>query len=173
MTAPLPRLTLILGGARSGKSRYGETLVMSAPPPWVYVATAEAGDAEMTARIAAHKARRPGSWTTLEAPLDLAGAISNARGDALLVDCLTLWLSNILLAGRSVEAEIGRLLAALREAPGPLVAVSNEVGLGIVPDTALGREFRDAQGRLNAEVAGLADHVVLLIAGLPQTLKHP
>jgi adenosylcobinamide kinase/adenosylcobinamide-phosphate guanylyltransferase len=167
---PLPRLTLVLGGARSGKSRYGEELVGRAAPPWTYVATAEAWDTEMAERIAHHRARRDARWQTLDAPLDLGRAIAGLTGPAL-VDCLTLWLSNVMLAGRDVNAESEALLAALACAPGPLVVVSNEVGLGIVPDTPLGRTFRDAQGRLNQAVATAADRVIFMAAGLPLNLK--
>lgn len=168
--APLPRLTLVLGGARSGKSRYAEELVLRADPPWTYVATAEALDDEMRERIAHHRDRRGADWHTLDAPLDLLGAIGRLPG-AALIDCLTLWLSNVMFAGRDVEAESERLLAALASAPGPLVVVSNEVGLGIVPETPLGRAFRDAQGRLNQRVAAAADRVVFMAAGLPLSLK--
>jgi adenosylcobinamide kinase/adenosylcobinamide-phosphate guanylyltransferase len=168
--ASLPRLTLVLGGARSGKSRYAEGLVMRAAPPWTYVATAEALDEEMRARIAHHRLRRDARWRTLEAPLDLVGAVAQTSGPTL-IDCLTLWLSNVLLAGRGVQAESERLLAAMATAPGPLVAVSNEVGLGLVPETPLGRAFRDAQGRLNQTVAAVADRVIFMAAGLPLTLK--
>jgi adenosylcobinamide kinase/adenosylcobinamide-phosphate guanylyltransferase len=167
---PLPRLTLVLGGARSGKSRYGESLVMRATPPWTYVATAEAWDDEMAERIAHHRARRDAGWQTLDAPLDLAEAVRRLTRPAL-IDCLTLWLSNVMLAGSDVEAESDLLLAALQRAPGPLVVVSNEVGLGIVPETPLGRAFRDAQGRLNQQVAAAADQVVFMAAGLPLSLK--
>jgi adenosylcobinamide kinase/adenosylcobinamide-phosphate guanylyltransferase len=167
---PLPRLTLVLGGARSGKSHYGEALLTRAPPPWTYVATAEAWDAEMVERIAHHRARRDANWQTLDAPLELAGAVGGLPGPAL-IDCLTLWLSNTMLAGREVEVESDALLAVLQRAPGPLVVVSNEVGLGIVPDTPLGRAFRDAQGRLNQRVAAAADRVIFMAAGLPLSLK--
>ncbi len=166
----LPRLTLVIGGARSGKSRYAEELLMQATPPWTYVATAEAFDDEMCDRIAHHRARRDERWQTLDAPLALAATIPTLESPALL-DCLTLWLSNLMLAGRDVEAETGALLAALAAAPGPLVAVSNEVGLGLVPETPLGRAFRDAQGRLNQKVAAAADRVVFMAAGLPLNLK--
>jgi adenosylcobinamide kinase/adenosylcobinamide-phosphate guanylyltransferase len=172
MTSPLPRLTLVLGGARSGKSRYGEQLITSAPSPWTYIATAEARDDEMRTRIDAHVARRGPGWTTHEVPKDLARAINDVpAGAPVLIDCLTLWLSNVMLADLNVDKEQARLLDALASAPGPLVLISNEVGLGIVPETRLGRDFRDAQGRLNAEVAAIADHVVFLAAGLPLVLK--
>lgn len=174
MNAPvLPRLTFILGGARSGKSRYAEGLVMGSMPPWVYVATAQAYDDEMSARIAEHQSRRDGSWRTVEAPLDLPGAIAahGNMGQAVLIDCLTLWLSNIMLAGQDLVAEQRRLVAALGNVDGPIVIVSNEVGFGIVPDNALARQFRDAQGRLNMQVAAIADRAVLIAAGLPLILK--
>jgi adenosylcobinamide kinase/adenosylcobinamide-phosphate guanylyltransferase len=169
----LPRLTLVLGGARSGKSRHAEGLVTSAPRPWIYLATAQAFDEEMTARIAEHRDRRDAGWTTIEAPLDLTGVIAAHAnsGQTILIDCLTLWLSNIMLDGRDVEAACDALLDALAVATGPIVVVSNEVGLGIVPDNALARRFRDAQGRLNQQVAANADRVVLMAAGLPLTLK--
>jgi adenosylcobinamide kinase/adenosylcobinamide-phosphate guanylyltransferase len=170
---PLPRLTFVLGGARSGKSRYAEGLVMDCAPPWVYVATAEAYDDEMTVRIAEHRHRRDGRWRTVEAPVDLPAAIiAHAReGQAVLIDCLTLWLSNVMLAGRDSVAEQQRLIAALSNASGPVVVVSNEVGFGIVPDNALARKFRDAQGRVNMQVAAIADRAVLIAAGLPLILK--
>jgi adenosylcobinamide kinase/adenosylcobinamide-phosphate guanylyltransferase len=168
--APLPRLTLVLGGARSGKSRHAEALITHAAPPWTYIATAEALDDEMRDRIAHHRVRRHARWQTVDAPLDLAGAIAGLAGPAL-IDCLTLWLSNAMLAERDIEAESERLLAALAAAPGPLVAVSNEVGLGLVPETPLGRAFRDAQGRLNQRVAAAADRVIFMAAGLPLSLK--
>lgn len=169
----LPHLTLVLGGARSGKSRRAESLITAGQPPWIYVATAQAFDQEMTARIAEHRARRAAGWTTIETTTDLPAVMTKlAHSDApLLIDCLTLWLSNVMLAGQDVTAACRALLDALAAAKGPIVAVSNEVGLGIVPDNALARAFRDAQGRLNQDVAGLADRVILMAAGLPLTLK--
>lgn len=170
----LPALTLVLGGARSGKSRHAEGLVEALPGACrVYVATGAAGDAEMAARIAAHRARRGDAWSTIEAPHDLAGAIAReaAPGVAVLVDCLTLWLSNLLLAGADLDAARSALLDALAGARGPVVCVANEVGLGIVPDNALARAFRDAAGRLNQDVAAAADRVVFVAAGLPLVLK--
>jgi adenosylcobinamide kinase/adenosylcobinamide-phosphate guanylyltransferase len=164
---------LILGGARSGKSRYAERLVENAASRGTYCATAEAGDAEMTARIAAHQARRGPFWCTVEAPLALASTIAAAGPEGpVLVDCLTLWLSNLLMAGRQPDAEAGVLCRALHEAVGPVVLVSNEVGMGLVPETPLGRHFRDAAGRLNQEIAALADRVVFIAAGLPLVLKE-
>ena len=173
--AQLPPVTLVLGGARSGKSRYAERLAEQAAVYGTYVATAEPGDAEMIARIADHRARRGSFWHTVEAPLALPSVIAaEAASDRpLLVDCLTLWLSNLLLAGRCIEAETAALAAALREAAGPVVLVANEVGFGLVPETPLGRRFRDEAGRLNQEIAGLADRVVFIAAGLPLVLKEP
>ena len=170
----LPRLTLVLGGAGSGKSRYAERLIEDCAAPWLYIATAQAYDDEMRERIALHCSRRGGSWQTVDVPLDLAGAIREApRGMPVLVDCLTLWLSNVMLAERDVESEQAALISALENARGQTVLVTNEVGLGIVPENALARRFRDAQGRLNARVAEIADRVVLIAAGLPLTLKSP
>ena len=167
------QLTLVLGGARSGKSRYGESLITACPPPWTYVATAEALDDEMRARIAEHRVRRGADWRTVEAPRDLAGALQeNSAGGAVLVDCLTLWLSNLMLADADIEAEIARLEAVLSGIAAPTVLVSNEVGFGIVPDNALARRFRDAQGRLNQRIAARADRVVLMVAGLPLVVKE-
>ena len=169
--ATMHRLTLVLGGARSGKSRYAEGLFASLPAPWVYIATAEAGDAEMAARIAEHRTRRGSAWTTVEAPRDLVGALE-AHGKApILVDCLTLWLTNLLLADADIDAESERLEAALARAEAPVVLISNEVGSGIVPDNALARRFRDLQGILNQRVAAQAERVVLMVAGLPLILK--
>jgi adenosylcobinamide kinase/adenosylcobinamide-phosphate guanylyltransferase len=166
-------LTLVLGGARSGKSRHAETLLAAAPPPWIYVATAEAGDAEMAARIAEHRRRRDTRWQTVEAPRELAAALSALPADAsLLIDCLTLWLSNLLLAGSDVAAEAERLEAALLARRGIVVAVANEVGLGIVPDNALARRFRDAAGQLNQRLARHAARVALLVAGIPLEVKR-
>ena len=172
VTNPAPRLTLVLGGARSGKSRHAESLVAALPPPWLYVATGEPRDDEMATRIAAHRARRGADWRTIEAPRDIAGVLAGVpAGGAILVDCLTLWLSNLMLAGADVEVESDRLDDALARAAGPVVLVSNEVGSSIVPDNALARRFRDAQGRLNQRIAARADRVVLMVAGLPLVLK--
>jgi adenosylcobinamide kinase/adenosylcobinamide-phosphate guanylyltransferase len=167
-------LTLVLGGARSGKSRYAEALIAALPPPWqppwAYLATAEAGDAEMAARIAAHRARRGPQWQTVEVPRDLAGALGSCT-TPVLVDCLTLWLSNLMLAEADVDAEIARVEHALANARAPAVLVANEVGSGIVPDNPLSRRFRDLQGLLNQRMAARADRVVLVVAGLPLAVK--
>ncbi len=163
-------VTLILGGARSGKSAFAERLVTALPPPWVYCATAQALDDEMRERIAHHQRRRGEGWRTVEAPLDVAPPLETAT-QPILVDCLTLWLTNIMLAGMDVEAQTARLLAAAEVSRAPIVFVSNEVGLGIVPDNALAREFRDRAGRLNQAVAAIANRVVFMAAGLPMVLK--
>ena len=178
MSAPplpvsLAPVTLVLGGARSGKSRHAEGLVESQPGACIYLATAQAGDGEMAARIAAHRARRDERWTTVEEPLDLAAALGQACGPdrAVLVDCLTLWLSNLLGAGRPVAAECEGLLAALPGLAGPVILVSNEVGQGVVPDNALARTFVDHAGRLHQDLAAVAQRVVFMTAGLPRELK--
>lgn len=164
-------LTLVLGGARSGKSRYAEGVITALPPPWTYVATAEAGDAEMAERIRAHRARRSPHWRTIEAARDLAAALTASQPTPTLVDCLTLWLSNLLLAGVDIEAEVGRFEAALALIKMPVALVANEVGCGIVPAHPLGRRFRDLQGMLNQRMAAKADRVVLMVAGLPLAVK--
>jgi adenosyl cobinamide kinase/adenosyl cobinamide phosphate guanylyltransferase len=164
-------LTFVLGGARSGKSRYAEGLVAALPPPWLYVATAEAGDHEMAARIRAHRSRRGPSWRTIEAPRDLPAALAACEGMPVLIDCLTLWLSNLLLANADIDQETERLERSLAEAAAPIVLVANEVGSGIVPDHPLGRKFRDLQGLLNQRIAARADRVVLMVAGLPVAVK--
>jgi adenosylcobinamide kinase/adenosylcobinamide-phosphate guanylyltransferase len=167
-------LSLVLGGARSGKSRYAERLITTYPPPWIYVATAEAGDDEMAERIAAHKARRDAAWRTIEAPHDLAGALAGAPAKAaILVDCLTLWLSNVLQSGLDIDAGTTSLLEVLAARAGPTVIVSNEVGLGIVPDNALARRFRDLQGTLNQRLAAQAQRVIMMVAGVPVAVKGP
>jgi adenosyl cobinamide kinase/adenosyl cobinamide phosphate guanylyltransferase len=165
------KLTLVLGGARSGKSRYAEGVVAALPPPWIYVATAEAGDAEMAERIAGHRARRGPQWQTVEAPRDLPAALKACRDKPVLVDCLTLWLSNLMLADADIDAETAILEQALAAAMAPVALVANEVGSGIVPDHPLGRRFRDLQGILNQRIAARADHVVLVVAGIPLAVK--
>jgi len=167
----MARLTLVLGGARSGKSRYAESLIAALPPPWIYLATAEVGDTEMAERIAAHRNRRGAGWRTFEEPNDVASILAADEG-TILVDCLTLWLSNRMLAGADMDAEIAGLEIALDARVGPAVLVSNEVGFGIVPDNALARRFRDLQGRLNQRLAARADRVVLVVAGLPVVVKE-
>jgi adenosylcobinamide kinase/adenosylcobinamide-phosphate guanylyltransferase len=167
------RRVLVLGGARSGKSRFAQGLAEASGRERVFLATAQAFDGEMTERIARHQAEREGAWLTREEPLDLPRAIGEEAGEsrAVLVDCLTLWLSNTLLAGTDPEAAGRALVEAVREARGPLILVSNEVGQGIVPATPLGRAFRDAQGRLNQQVAAVCDAVILVTAGCPTLVK--
>ena len=164
-------VSLVLGGARSGKSRYAEGLLSLHAGKRIYLATAEPGDAEMRARIEDHRRRRGTSWRTVEAPLDIAPVIAGAGDDAILLDCLTLWLANLMSAGRDIGKAERELWSALGDVRAPVVLVSNEVGLGIVPDNALAREFRDHAGRLNQAMAALADRVFFLAAGLPLTLK--
>ncbi len=166
------RIILVTGGARSGKSRHAESLVRAMPGAPIYIATATCADDEMRARIARHVADRGPGWTTVEEPCDLVGALERTDGAGpRLVDCLTLWLSNLLLAERDWEPEAEALVAALGRQASPAVFVSNEVGMGIVPANALARAFRDAQGWLNQRVAAAADEVVFVAAGLPLRLK--
>ena len=172
MPSPAPRMTLVLGGARSGKSRHAEALIEARPAPWLYLATAQAYDDEMRERIAIHRERRSGGWITRDVPLALPEAVSAARGP-VLVDCLTLWLTNLILSEADVPAASRALVGACAEAPGPLVLVGNEVGLGIVPDNALARRFRDEAGRLHQALAAAADAVIFMVAGLPMTVKEP
>lgn len=168
----LPPLTLVIGGARSGKSAYAERLLFATARPRRYIATAEAWDDEMRARIAQHQQDRGTDWTTVEAPLDLPAALAAARPDeVVLIDCATLWLTNHLLAEHDLPAQTDALLAALATSAAPIVIVTNETGWGIVPDNALARRFRDAQGRLNQRLADQATLVVTVIAGLPLALK--
>jgi adenosylcobinamide kinase / adenosylcobinamide-phosphate guanylyltransferase len=167
----LAKVTLVLGGARSGKSRYAESLMAALQPPWVYVATAEAGDAEMAERIAAHRARRGPNWRTIEALANLDRVLADHRSEPVLVDCLTLWLSKLLLDDGALEDEMARVEKSLLLATAPKILVSNEVGAGVVPEHPLGRRFRDLQGILNQRVAALADRVVLMVAGLPLVVK--
>ena len=163
--------TLVLGGARSGKSAYAEGLLAHGRA--LYLATGQAFDDEMADRIRLHRDRRGPHWQTLEEPLDLAGALDRVLDPErpVLVDCLTLWISNLMHAERDVEAETGRLCEVLAAPRGPVVLVSNEVGLGLVPDNRLARAFRDHQGRVNQRVAQTCSRVVFVAAGLPLFLK--
>ncbi|MGB3644700.1 MAG: bifunctional adenosylcobinamide kinase/adenosylcobinamide-phosphate guanylyltransferase [Mesorhizobium sp.] len=165
-------LTLLIGGARSGKSSHAEQLVARYPTPWAYIATAEAYDEEMRERIALHRAQRGDGWQTIDAPLDLVDAIEAVPdGRPMLIDCLTLWLTNHMLAEHDVVAECAKLAQCLSKPRGSWFVVSNEVGQGIVPDNALARRFRDAAGRLNQQVAAVAGSVILMVAGLPMKVK--
>ncbi len=166
------QITLVLGGAASGKSALAEKLVTEAGRPRIYVATAQAFDREMDAKIAAHRVQRGPDWQTVEAPHDLPEVLQNAPAEhVILVDCATMWLSNRLLAEADVPAECETLLAALSHCASPVVIVSNEVGQGIVPDTSLARRFRELQGGLNRQIAERADRVIAVMAGLPFALK--
>jgi adenosylcobinamide kinase/adenosylcobinamide-phosphate guanylyltransferase len=168
----LPRVTLVLGGARSGKSTHAERLANQYSTQAIYVATAQARDTEMADRIAQHRARRGDSWQTIEAPLDIVETLIQApKGVSILVDCLTLWLSNLMEADRNLAAEFKNLTDCLRTIAGPAILVANEVGLGIVPDNQLARRFRDQAGALNQAVASCADQVLFVAAGLPMRLK--
>jgi adenosyl cobinamide kinase/adenosyl cobinamide phosphate guanylyltransferase len=164
-------LTIILGGARSGKSRHGEALIGVHPPPWTYIATAEAWDDEMAARIELHRARRDARWRTVESPQALPAALAEAAAMPVLVDCLTLWLTNLMLGEHDVAAATEALLAVLAARVRPTVLVANEVGLGIVPEHRLGRDFRDAAGVLHQRLAARADRVMFMVAGLPMVVK--
>lgn len=176
----LPRLTLVLGGARSGKSRHAEALVRAAGAERVYLATAQIWDEEMAERVRLHQADRLAGWSTVEEPRLIAPLLAQGfGGKPVLLDCLTLWLTNALLASEDLslsgipapEDACAELVQTLTTCPGPLVVVSNEVGLGIVPDNALARRFRDVAGLLNQQVAAIADRVDLVSAGIPLTLK--
>lgn len=168
-----PKAVLVTGGARSGKSRFAEKLAVDSGLSRVYVATGAAHDDEMSARIAAHRAQRGPHWQTVEEQVDLAGVLEKVSREesVVLVDCLTLWLSNLMFAERDIAAETDRLASALAAAAGPVVLVTNEVGLGIVPENRLARSFRDAQGRLNQDIAAVCGRVVLVAAGQPLLLK--
>jgi adenosylcobinamide kinase/adenosylcobinamide-phosphate guanylyltransferase len=169
------RIVLVTGGARSGKSRYAEERAREIGARLLYVATAEAGDEEMARRIAAHRTRRGAEWTTIEAPIDIANALGkiNGRFDAAVVDCVTLWLSNLMARGGGiyVERAVEEFIAAARSFDAPLFIVTNEVGAGIVPDNPLARAFRDLAGRTNQRLAAAAEEVVLMVAGLPLFVK--
>ncbi|MGL3821647.1 bifunctional adenosylcobinamide kinase/adenosylcobinamide-phosphate guanylyltransferase [Sphingopyxis sp. R3-92] len=164
---------LILGGARSGKSRHAQSLAEAFDGDLIFIATGEAYDEEMAERIDRHRADRGPRWDTIEAPLALGDAIrAHAAPDRLLlIDCLTLWVSNLMHAGRDIGGATDDLIAAMRDAQGPVILVSNEVGLGIVPDNALARRFRDEAGRVNQAVAAAASEVSFVAAGLPLRLK--
>ena len=167
-------LTLVLGGARSGKSAYAENLIEAAGGG-IYLASAEALDDEMTDRISRHRARRGGNWETIEEPLEIAAVFARLTGDKekrpVLFDCLTLWLSNLLHRDRDIDTEMDDLAEALKAASFPIVAVSNEVGGGIVPDNRLARAFVDRAGLMNQHFAAIADRVILVTAGIPLQLK--
>ena len=166
--------TLILGGVRSGKSRFAQSLAERSGLPVVYLATATAGDdEEMRERIARHRARRPGTWRTVEEPIELTQALQRITArHCVIVDCLTLWLTNLLLRDESRAAEaIEQFCAALPTLENEILLVSNEVGLGIIPAAPLSRRFCDAAGELHQRLADVCDRVVLMVAGIPQYLR--
>ncbi|WFE87663.1 bifunctional adenosylcobinamide kinase/adenosylcobinamide-phosphate guanylyltransferase [Roseibium porphyridii] len=167
------RATLVLGGARSGKSRFAEHIVAGAGLDKIYIATGAAFDAEMESRIDAHRNQRGPSWKTIEEQTDLSSVLQREclPNTVVLVDCLTLWLSNLYFAERDVVAETAHLCEVVASLQGPCVFVSNEVGMGIVPENRLSRSFRDAQGRLNQDMAKVCETVVFVAAGLPMILK--
>ena len=167
------RVTLILGGARSGKSRHAEAVAAKHRGGKTYIATAEAFDDEMRARIDQHREQRDKGWTTCEAPLDLVAAFTAAATGFVLIDCITVWIGNLMHHRRDVKREVALLCGALTSTKARVVIVSNEVGLGIVPDNALARTFRDEQGLANQRIAEIADEVILVAAGLPMVLKKP
>ncbi|MEG3165999.1 bifunctional adenosylcobinamide kinase/adenosylcobinamide-phosphate guanylyltransferase [Sphingomonas sp. PB2P19] len=173
MDGPEDRSWLVLGGARSGKSRHAQAVAEARGDRLVFIATAQAFDDEMRERIARHRSDRDARWRTVEAPLALAEAIRTADGEGvvILVDCLTLWASNLLLGDHDIDAAVDALVSTIAAARGTIVLVSNEVGYGIIPDNALARRFRDAAGILNQRVAAAADRVYLVAAGLPLRLK--
>lgn len=164
-------VTLVLGGARSGKSRHAEGLASAQPGVRYYLATAEPFDDEMRARIAQHRVQRGEGWKTIEVPLELVTALTALRNGTVLIDCITVWIGNLMHAGRDVEPEVARLVKALADSPCDIVVVSNEVGLSVVPENAMARHFRDAQGRANQALAAMAGDVVFVAAGLPLVLK--
>jgi adenosylcobinamide kinase/adenosylcobinamide-phosphate guanylyltransferase len=163
--------SLFLGGARSGKSRLAQRATEALPGPWTYLATAQAWDDEMTDRIARHRTDRGAGWRTVECPIDLAQTIRTVEAP-MLVDCLTLWLTNVMLGGHDVARYGDDLIAAIGAARHPLMLVSNEVGMGIVPEHPLGREFRDEAGRLNQAVAAAVDRCWFVVAGMVLPLER-
>jgi adenosylcobinamide kinase/adenosylcobinamide-phosphate guanylyltransferase len=168
----LPKLTLVLGGASSGKSTFAEKLILNTGLAPVYIATAQVFDAEMAAKIAHHQDKRGAGWNTIEEPIAVANVLTKVNVDqAVLLDCATLWLTNIILGEHDLEQHSAKLIAAFKSCSAPIVVVSNEVGQGIVPDNALSRRFRNAQGMLNQEIAAQADAVIAVMAGLPLVLK--
>ncbi len=166
-------LTFILGGARSGKSRHAQIMAEAMAGQLIYIATAQPFDDEMADRIARHRRDRDDRWQTIDAPIELAAAVrtQGVSDNIVLVDCLTLWMSNIMLSGADVDAAIDELVEALRALPVPGIIVSNEVGLGIVPDNAMARQFRDHTGRLHQRIAEIADRVEWMVAGLSLRMK--
>jgi adenosylcobinamide kinase/adenosylcobinamide-phosphate guanylyltransferase len=167
---------LVIGGAKSGKSLYAEKIISAAPPPYVYIATAEVLDDEMAEKVKRHKERRGNNWITYEEPLKLNELLENLiqTPHPILVDCITLWISNLLIAGKDVEAHVERLCSIIsHQRSSPIIFVSNEVGWGIVPDNELARRFRDVAGWTNQKLASVCTHVTWMVAGIPILIKHP
>ena len=168
----LKKLTLVLGGASSGKSAFAENLAIQSGYDRVYLATSQVWDDEMRLKVKKHLAQRGKDWTTIEAPLDLTPALTEIKKkQVVLLDCATMWLTNHLLADHDLEAETEHLMKALKACAGPVIVVSNEVGLSVVPENALARRFREAQGALNQRLAANSDLTVAVMAGLPMVLK--
>ena len=170
----MQKVTLILGGTRSGKSAYGEMLALKNFSSPIYIFTAQAWDDEMKSRIKTHKKRRDGkNWIDIEAPIELGTAIKNTAtsNNCILVDCLTLWLTNILLAEQDIDDAINELLQTIKACPGEIILISSEVGLGIVPDNSMARLFRDLSGKLHQKLAMEAENVLLMVAGIPMVVK--
>jgi len=172
----MAQITVVTGGARSGKSRFAESLAMKQGEPLLYIATAAFGDGEMSERIARHQSRRGAAWQTIEEPYDLVGVLTGHDGwfKAILVDCITLWLTNLLLKYESKDTvleEVRRTVLSLADLKTPLILVSNEVGMGIIPDNPLGRTFCDLSGEANEILAAAADEVYVTFSGLPLKLK--
>lgn len=168
----LPSLSLVLGGAASGKSAFAESLILKENRPPLYIATAQVFDDEMAKKVTRHREMRGSLWATIEEPLDIAATLKTVpTGQPVLIDCATLWLTNVILGDHNLKAHTDAFLKAISHCAGPVVVVSNEVGQGIVPDNALSRQFRNAQGRLNQDIASRADLVVAVMAGLPLALK--
>ena len=167
----MAKITLILGGARSGKSLYAEELTRKSNCNKIYIATSEILDSEMAERVKIHKDRRWDGWLTIEEPIEIAKIIKSSQSAVILVDCLTLWLSNLLHKEMDVMQKINMLIVVLKGMQAEVILVSNEVGLGIVPENALARQFRDYAGILHQKVAEIADEVVLVVAGIPVKIK--
>ncbi|MDP2517004.1 bifunctional adenosylcobinamide kinase/adenosylcobinamide-phosphate guanylyltransferase [Shimia thalassica] len=168
----LPHLTFVLGGASSGKSAFAEKLVFQSKADRVYIATSQVFDDEMRKKVDAHLTMRGDGWHTIECPLDAVTALHGIKSEeVVLFDCATMWLTNHMLADHNIDAQTDALLSALAACKGRVVMVSNEVGMGIVPDNKLARQFRDAQGKLNQRLAAASDLAVFVVAGLPMTLK--
>lgn len=167
------RRILVFGGARSGKSEYAEGLALAGGDRLIYLATAQAHDAEMEKRIAVHKSRRGREWQAVEEPVDVAGVLArfDNQETTILLDCLTLWLSNLMFSNSDLDHEVNKLIQAIEGFTGRLIIVSNELGMSIVPENALAREFRDGAGLLNQKVAAACDEVFFVAAGLPLRLK--